>query len=267
MRVSLGGGVHRFIIVAAAALAWSAAPAQAETRPADCELTIRGRSYISGVCQFSPDGGGSFQINGGDYFAYVNMTSPGVAEASWNEQPGSTHAQTRLGTVRRDGACWAGEGVRICARALSPAAERAALAAQPDGEALFPELAPQSCLGVEGPLQAGASLVLHDCRVPADLIFVRRADGSLGVSKRPDLCLGLGGSGEARLVLEACGPGSAQWTTRATGVTAARVESSAGMCLAIPQLQVPDARFPFLVHGVPCAGAGPRAVPFIMGGG
>ncbi|MBW6398615.1 hypothetical protein KPL78_12190 [Roseomonas sp. HJA6] len=242
----------------------------ADSRPADCELTVGGRTYIKGVCQFTPESDGSFQISGGDYFAYVNVTSPGVAEASWNENPASTHAHTRLGPVTRSGACWVGTGTRICARALSQAAERAAVAAQPNGQALFPETALQACLGVEGALEVGAKLVLHNCRVPSDLIFVRRQDGSLGVSRRTDLCLGLEGPGMpglAQLVLEACQAASPRWTTRATATEATPVQSSTGMCLTIPQLEVADARFPFAVQAVPCASAGSRAVPFILSRG
>lgn len=262
--------LDRRAIVLASALACSATPAMAEGRPASCELTVRGRTYIEGVCQFTPMPDGSFQISGGDYFAYVNLTALGVAEASWNENPASTHAHASLGTVTRSGACWLGTGVRICARGLSPAAERAAVAAQPDGQALFPEVALQACIGAEGGIRAGASLVLHNCSVPADLLFIRREDGSLGVSKRPELCLGLGApgmSGSPQLVLEACQPTSPRWTTQATGTEAAPVQSSAGLCLTIPKMAVPDARFPFTIHGAPCATAGGSAVRFILSRG
>ena len=257
-------------IIGALALACLATPAKAESRPVDCELTVRGQAYLRGVCQFAPLTDGGFTITGTEYFAYVNVTGPGVAEASWNENPLSTHAQAPLGTVRRNGACWVGATARICARSLSPAAERAALAAQPDGEALFPETALQSCLGVEGRLEPGASVVLHNCRVPADLIFVRRADGGLGVSKRPDLCLGLEAPGMSRppqLVLETCQPNTPRWTTRATSVEAAPVQSANGQCLTIPQLSQPDARFPFAVSVAPCASAGDRAVRFVLSKG
>lgn len=258
------------VIMAVATLVFGATPALADSRPVDCELTVRGRAYIKGVCQFTPMSDGSFQISGDDYFAYVNVVAPGVAEASWNRDPASTHAQVPLGRVTRSGACWSGAEARICARALSPAAERAAVAAQPGGQALFPEIALQACIGAEGAIGPGASLVLRNCRVPGDLIFLRREDGSLGVSRRPELCLGLEAPGMSRpphLILEPCQPASPRWTTRATTTEAAPVQSSAGLCLTIPQLEVSDARFPFPVQAAPCATAGDRAVRFILSRG
>ncbi len=261
--------MQRLAIVAAIALACLTTPASADTRPVDCELTVKGRTYIKGVCQFSATADGSFQIFGKDYFAYVNVVSSGVAEASWNADPASTHAQTPLGEVRQSGGCWTGKAAKICARALSPAAEKAAIASQPNGLALFPEVALQSCLGVEGPLEPGANLVLHNCRIPSDLIFVRHQDGNLGVAKRPDLCVGLeapGMSRPPRLILEKCQSGSPRWTTVATSTVAAPVQSAAGLCLSIPQMDVPDARFPFSVHAAPCTDES-RAIRFILSKG
>jgi hypothetical protein len=261
--------VQRFAIVAAAIMACITTSADADTRPVDCELTVQGRTYIKGVCQFSAAADGSFQIFGKDYFAYVNVVSPGVAEASWNADPASTHAQAPLGELRQSGGCWVGKTVKICARALSPAAEKAAIASQPNGLALFPEMALQSCIGVEGPVEPGADLVLRNCRVPSDLIFVRRQDGSLGVAKAPDLCLGLKSpdtSQPSRLALEKCQSGSPRWTTVATSTVAAPVQSGAGLCLSIPQMAVPDARFPFVVQAAPCTDES-RALKFILSKG
>jgi len=244
--------------------------AGAEDRPVQCELTIRGQTYIQGLCQFRPGQGGSFTITGGDYFAYVGVHAPGRAEASWNGAAGATHAHAPLGALRREGACWVGPEVRICARSLSPEAERAAVAAQPGGFGLFPEAALQACLGVEGEIAEGASLVLRDCRLPADLIFQRAADGSLGLAGRPELCLDLEGPGMGRppvVTLLACGPDSPRWRTRADSVEAAPVESAAGLCLVIPQMDEPGARFPFRVEALPCAAAGDRAVRFVFSRG
>ena len=237
--------------------------------PADCELTVNGSTYIKGVCQFNSETDGSFQITGKDYFAYVNVVSPGVAEASWNADPASTHAHTPLGEVRQSGGCWTGKGVKICARGLSPAAEKAAIASQPDGLALFPEMALQACIRVEGALVPGANPVLHNCQIPSDLIFVRRPDGSLGVAKQPDLCFGLEAPGMSRpplLILEKCQPGSPRWTTAATSTDAAPVHSAAGLCLSIPQMAVPDARFPFAVQVLPCTEKS-RVVRFVLSKG
>ena len=262
--------MHRFVMTAAIAFG-SVGPVLAESKVVDCELTVRGKTYIKGACQFDSSSGGNFKILGdNNYFAQVDITSAGVAQGSWNEDPNSTHAHTPLGTLKREGACWVSAQAKVCARALSPAAEKAALARQPGGEGLFPEVASQSCLGVEGELKAGARLVLHNCRIPTDLIFVKRKDGTLGVSKRDDLCLDLessGGSKPPRLVVQTCQPASLRWTTKATGVEAAPVQSSAGTCLSIPQLDSPDARFPFAVNVSPCAAADSRAVRFILSKG
>lgn len=262
-------GLQRFAIVVAIVMACITTPAHADSRPVDCELTVQGRTYIKGVCQFSSTADGSFQIVGKDYFAYVNVLSPGVAEASWNADPASTHAHARLGEVRQGGGCWTGKDVKICARALSPAAEKAVIASQPNGLALFPEVALQSCIGVEGSLEPGASLVLHSCQIPSDLIFVRRQDGSLGVAKQPELCVGLqapGMSQPPKVVLEKCQAGSPRWTTAATGTVAAPVKTTSGLCLSIPQMDVPDARFPFSVQAAPCTDER-RAIRFILSKG
>jgi hypothetical protein len=229
----------------------------AEGRPVDCELTVRGKTYIKGVCQFSATGGGGFQISGGDYFAYVNVTGPGVAEASWNASPNWTHAQANLGVVRRKGACWVGANATICARDLSPEKARAAAAAQPDGASLFPNVpgASSACIGAEGRLEAGKTLVLHNCRLPADHIFVRRSDGSLGIAKRPDLCLAIEAPGMSKppqLIVDGCRPDLPRWTTGATATKADVVRSSDGLCLAIPQVSDANARFPFFIGAAPC---------------
>lgn len=262
--------MHRLVIISAIASCF-AGPVIADSRPADCELTVRGRTYIKGICQFAPSAGGSFRINSdNNYFAYVSVVSPGVAEASWNGSPDSTHAHASLGSLKRSGACWIGDQAKICARSLSPAAEKAALAAQPSGEALFPEIASQACLGIKGDLKPGSALVLHNCRVPTDLIFVRQQDRSLGIAKRTDLCLGVESSAASKppqLVLQACRPESVRWTTSATSTEAAPVQSSANMCLTIPQLDDPNARFPFTVHATPCSTARDKAVRFHLSKG
>ncbi|MGD9922200.1 MAG: hypothetical protein AB7V13_12240 [Pseudorhodoplanes sp.] len=250
------------LAIAAAMLGHANTPFAAESRPVDCELTVRGTTYIRGICQFRPTGGGGFQISGDDYFAYVNVTGRGVAEASWNEHPESTHAQAPLGVVTRKGACWTGANATICARDLSPEKARAVTAAQPDGLSLFPNLpgASSACIGAEGKLEPGSALVLHNCRLPADHIFVRRGDGSLGIAKRPDLCLAVEAPGMSKppqLIVDVCRPDLPRWTTAANTTQDAVVRSSDGMCLTIPKASDPNARFPFFVGVAPCrSGAG-----------
>lgn len=228
--------------------------ARAAPRPADCELTVNGRTYIRGQCQFDADADGSFRVNGQDYFAYVNVTAPGVADASWNADPASTHAHTRIGEVRRQGACWVGANARICARALSPEALRTAQAAQPDGFALWP-ITPglTACIGPQGALAAGTRMVLRNCRLPADLLVQRGPDGALTLAG--NLCLG---AQNGQLVAAPCGPTSPRWTTEATSTEEAIVRNSEGLCLTIPQLASGNDPFPYAVTAMPCTAAAPK---------
>lgn len=106
-------------------------PAQAT--PANCILTVEGRTYIDGPCDFDglSTNDGSFKImaNDGLYFAYLNVEGEGVGRAYWNEEPGANHAHTPLGELRREGACWLNETTRLCATAVA-----VAVAAPPYGE-------------------------------------------------------------------------------------------------------------------------------------
>jgi hypothetical protein len=88
-------------------------PAQA--RPAECLMTVQGKTYIQGSCTFEADPDGSFRLLGQRFFAYVTVTAPGVAEASWNGTVAASHAQEPLGEVRRNGACWQSATARLCA--------------------------------------------------------------------------------------------------------------------------------------------------------
>src|SRR5438552_13208150 len=82
--------------------------ASASTRPVDCTLTVEGKTYISGVCEFVvSDGAGSFSIYGDKYWASVEVEGS-KGDAHWNEAPYATHAHTPLGEVRRIGGCWEG---------------------------------------------------------------------------------------------------------------------------------------------------------------
>lgn len=85
-------------------------------RPVICKLTVDGRTYIKGACEFTPLGvDGSFLIKKGDYFAQVNVDAPGTAEGYWNEEPGASHAHTPLGRLTRNDACWVNRRVIVCA--------------------------------------------------------------------------------------------------------------------------------------------------------
>ena len=215
------------------------ATAQAASRPVDCSLVVKGRSYLQGVCEFRPLGtDGSFSLHGDAYFAYVNLTGKGVAEGSWNADPRSTHAQAPLGELRRQGACWENAQARVCARDLSAAQRQAVIAARPKGQLLVPEYGglSQSCVGVEGGTwRAGARLVLHlgnDCRLTRDAAFVSVA-GSLRTATAPAWCLGAAAPG-APVVLADCGPSAGRWT-HPGGLDPSPVKAD-GLCLAVTQL-------------------------------
>jgi hypothetical protein len=111
-------------------LAAGGTPAQAARRKADCLLIVNGRAYINGPCNYDPGTGGSFELGnyvvihqgedmahtrGRGYFAQVDANADGTAEGFWNEDDGAGHAQSRLGTLHRAGACWQNEHAKICA--------------------------------------------------------------------------------------------------------------------------------------------------------
>lgn len=85
-------------------------------REVDCELQVKGKTYLKGTCMYDADPDGSFRLMGNKYFVYLNVLDGGVAGASWNETPESSHAQTPLGEdFKRKGACWIGKNAKICA--------------------------------------------------------------------------------------------------------------------------------------------------------
>ena len=97
---------------------WTASPAFAAPRQAQCKLIVDGKAYINGPCRFDTlDADGSFTITGKTYFAYVTIAD-GEAHATWNKDPKSTHAHADLGDVKREGACWTNARTRICASGI-----------------------------------------------------------------------------------------------------------------------------------------------------
>jgi hypothetical protein len=103
------------LIVAALGLCPAAAVAKSKT--AYCLLVVDGFEAIRGPCRFEADSDGSFVIRGfnGKYFAYVSVTARGVADGFWNEEPYASHAQTPLGVLYREDACWTNETASVCA--------------------------------------------------------------------------------------------------------------------------------------------------------
>ncbi|MDO7833641.1 hypothetical protein Q4610_01150 [Sphingobium sp. HBC34] len=92
----------------------------------DCYLRVDGKVVLD-IRKDCPmvslhDGQGSLILNSDGeseikgIFAYLTPNGDGTASASWNEEPGVTHAQAPLSEkLKRDGACWADERVKICA--------------------------------------------------------------------------------------------------------------------------------------------------------
>ena len=104
------------IVVATCGLTGSAAVAA--QRQALCKFVVEGKTTINGRCNFEVDPDGSFRIWDDAHTVYVNVNG-NTAEASWNRNPKSLHADSPLGTLTRNGACWANAATEICARKLS----------------------------------------------------------------------------------------------------------------------------------------------------
>ncbi len=91
------------------------------SRTGRCLLRVEGRTYLDAKCRIviNPDGG--FSIGTADraadltYFASVNRQEDGRMLGYWNGQRGATHAQTPLGSLRRNGGCWENAIASVCA--------------------------------------------------------------------------------------------------------------------------------------------------------
>lgn len=81
----------------------------------NCLLVVDGKKAIDGACYWKQDDTdkGSFYMEGNRYFAYIGIDGS-TASGAWNETPGSTHAHTNLGDMKRDGKCWKSKTVRLC---------------------------------------------------------------------------------------------------------------------------------------------------------
>lgn len=249
----------RFLL-ASVLFAAAVAPAAAAPRPADCKLVVKGKTYINGICEFDAGDSkdGSFTITGKDYFAYLTVTGKNKAEATWNADPASTHAQAPLGALTRKGPCWVSGSAELCARNLDPARLAAALANRPDGMTIYPDTpgASQSCVAArDGRWEAGVALVLHNCNLPADKVFVRAA-GNILIDKHPGLCVDAlqpPGAASTKLVLAACDRVSTTWQSDADSANANVVRSASGLCWNIPALADQNATFPFEAFAQACS--------------
>lgn len=89
----------------------------AAQRQALCKFTVEGKTYINGRCNFEADPDGSFRMWDNVHTVYVNVDG-NSAEASWNKNLKSLHADSPLGTLTRKGACWVNATAEICARSV-----------------------------------------------------------------------------------------------------------------------------------------------------
>lgn len=101
-------------MIAVCGLTGSTAAAE---RQAQCKFVVEGKTVINGRCNFESDPDGSFRMWDKVHTVYLNVDG-NAAEASWNKNPKSFHADSPLGTFTRKGACWENATAKICARSL-----------------------------------------------------------------------------------------------------------------------------------------------------
>lgn len=78
-----------------------------------CELTVEGKTYIQGRCDYDAIGGGDFVIREGKYFAYVYVSPE--PNGYWNGDPPGNHAHAALGDLKRSKGCWSNATAKVCA--------------------------------------------------------------------------------------------------------------------------------------------------------
>ena len=102
----------------------------ANARPVTCQIELTGYAPYKGTCEFKAGRNGSFDltnfINSANLFKNVmlvgvDVQAPGIGEAVVIYDAGpkaikNTMVNTPVERLPQDKACWAGEGVKICAR-------------------------------------------------------------------------------------------------------------------------------------------------------
>jgi hypothetical protein len=209
-------GVLFGFFLAAFALALPS-PVFAASRPADCTLTVNGKSYIGGLCELTSDDSGSFSIYGDRYWAMVNVEN-GKGEASFNAAPYAPQAETELGKVHQVGGCWEGPKVRICALAMNQSHRDAMVATRPKGLSISPAYEGYLCVSVPGyRYEPGAVLVMDRCDQFVGLrqrVF-HLSEGKISFEGNPGLCIdarSVTGVKELKLVLDDCARVAIHWT-------------------------------------------------------
>ena len=103
--------------------------AHAQARQMDCELVVDGETKIKSLCDFRPitgDGVGSFRITkvtGTEALfgqVIVNWDDAKTGNALFGTITDGEEELVNSGVVTRNGACWEGNGLKVCARSLTP---------------------------------------------------------------------------------------------------------------------------------------------------
>ncbi|MBR0686231.1 ricin-type beta-trefoil lectin domain protein [Bradyrhizobium manausense] len=213
----------RFAIGVVAFILLTSMPGFAATMPVDCKLIVDGKTYIDGVCEFArTDADGSFSIYGDKYWASIGNIENDKGLAYWNESPGATHAQSRLGDVNRSGGCWENRRVRICALAIEPVRRDKLLAQRPKGLRITPSYADYLCLSAPNyQFVAGAPLSIDRCDAfwgVRQRVF-RLSGDKISLEGKPELCIDARvptGTEDAALVLADCAHVAIRWAYDAT---------------------------------------------------
>ncbi len=120
----------KFILSAALTLSAAFLSNAAQARPVTCQVELLGYAPYKGTCEFKAGRNGSFDltnlVESANLFKNVmlvgvDVQAPGVGEAVVIYDAGpkaikNTMVNTPVERMPQDKACWAGEGVKICAR-------------------------------------------------------------------------------------------------------------------------------------------------------
>ena len=114
----------RIVAVTGAICTITLATFTAEARDARCRIYEGNRLSVDKICDFQPEGrNGSFSITGrggrgeimpGISFITISVIAPGVAEVRGLTRGGINSRWGEFRRSRRDRACWAAAGTRIC---------------------------------------------------------------------------------------------------------------------------------------------------------
>ena len=99
------------------AAAPGATTAAAPAAQVNCRIEVADKVWLDGPCDYKGAGGQlilNVRPEDGEDFVYIDEADAAVSHATWSGGGGGSTAQSPLGALTRDGACWTGEGTRIC---------------------------------------------------------------------------------------------------------------------------------------------------------